>query len=160
MALVVLCLLALAVISSAEERQEALAGIEDTIGVGTEEEPIVEPEPEEFPFGEPPPPEGHCIEEGLEVMPVDLAIQQVETFPDNACAHLELAIAFEDEGNVEGAQGELEVAVEQGLSVDTLFYLGDTFYEEENYLAAARLYGVVYAQHGIPDAEDIAFWTR
>jgi tetratricopeptide (TPR) repeat protein len=158
-ALVVLCLLALAVISSAEDRQEALAGFEETIGVAEEGEPFEEPEVEEFPFGEPPPPEGRCVEEGLDILPVDLAIQQTEVFPDNACAHLELAIAFGEEGHEQGALEELEVAIEQGLSVDTLFYLGDTFYDEENYIAAARLYGLVYAQHGIPDAEDIAFWT-
>jgi hypothetical protein len=157
--LAVLCLLALAIASSAEERREALAGIEDTIGVAEEEEPVVEPEPEEFPFGEPPPPEGRCIEEDLEVMPVDLAIQQTEMFPENACAHLELALAFREEGNEEGAQEEFEIAIEQGLSVDTLFHLGDTFYEEGNYVAAARLYGLVYAQHGIPEAEEVAFWT-
>jgi tetratricopeptide (TPR) repeat protein len=157
--LAALGLLAVSVISTEEDRQQAMAWVQEAISMVSPQEPTATPEPTPYPFGEPPPPEGRCIEEGLEAMPVEVAIQQVEVFPENACAHLELAIAFRNDGNEQGASEELELAIEQGLSADTLLHLGDTFRDEENYVGAARLYGVAYAQHGVPEAEAAAFWT-
>jgi tRNA A-37 threonylcarbamoyl transferase component Bud32 len=128
---------------------------------GPEGESEAPPPPEEPPppGGDgPPPPEGHCVEEGIMFLPIEIAESRVTEYPDNACAHFELALAFAEAGMGPPAGEQLQVALELGLSGETLLFIGERFLEEENYIEAAKFFSAA-GEAGNPEAQQAAFWA-
>lgn len=162
-----LCLAFLAIGSALGLFEEEEPVETETVAEEMGDEAVIEPEPiegfegiftDEIREG-PPPPEGHCAEERISLMPVELAEARANEFPDNACAHLELAVAFSQAGMDEPAEAHLEDAVNLGLSGETLVLLGEVMFREDDFPGAAHFFTMAYAERGVLHAEPMAFWA-